>query len=169
MIKAEVKKTETKEIIKHTIKVSKAVECKNGAILVDLDINGVDVNGAFYKEGVKDGKEWSLIQFPQYKGTNGKYYNYCWCPLSKGDLANIERQIKELLKQEVLIMALRKMYSFRMKMEHLDGLKELQKRNHLHYSTMIGLALDEYLIQEKDRLDAMENLTKKKKRVTIKE
>ncbi len=104
MIKNEIKKTEEKKTeekktkVKYTIEVNRAIECKNGSFLINLDINGVAINGAFYKEGVKDGNEWSLVQFPQYKADNGKYYTHCWCPLSKGDLANIEGQIKELLK-----------------------------------------------------------------------
>ncbi len=51
-----------------------------------------------------------------------------------------------------------------MKMEHSDQMRELQKRNHLKYSTMVSLALSEYLINEKERLDQLENIDKSKKK-----
>lgn len=88
---------QAKEKATYTVDITKAFECKNGTIAVDMTVNGIAITGCYYKSGNKNGKEWSLIQFPQHKGSNGKYYNHCWFPISKELMADIERQIEVML------------------------------------------------------------------------
>lgn len=61
-------------------------------------------------------------------------------------------------------MALRKMFSCRMRMEQLDSLRELQKSNHLSYTTMLDLALEQYIANEKEKLAQLAKLDKAKKK-----
>lgn len=90
-------KAQEKAKVTYTVEVLRANEIKENTYGIDLVINGVKVYGCIFKQGVKDGKEWSLLDFPSRKGTDGKYYTYCWCPLDKGTLAVIEGQIAEKL------------------------------------------------------------------------
>lgn len=90
-------KAQEKAKVTYTVEVLRAKEIKDNTYGVDLIINGVKVYGCIFKQGIKDGKEWSLLDFPSRKGSDGNYYTYCWCPLDKGTLAVIEGQIAEKL------------------------------------------------------------------------
>lgn len=78
------------------VQVLKAREFKWG-ITLDLQVNGITIYGCVHKEGVKDGKPWSMITFPSYKGSDGKYYNNCWFPISNELKDEIEKQISDML------------------------------------------------------------------------
>lgn len=80
-----------------TVTVKRAHATSKGSIVIDLNVNGVDIYGAFFRTGVKDDKVWRLVSYPSYKGSNDKYYNHCWVGLSKDDLKNISDQIDKLL------------------------------------------------------------------------
>ncbi len=49
-------------------------------------------------------------------------------------------------------------------MEQLDSLRELQKSNHLSYTTMLDLALEQYIANEKEKLAQLAKLDKAKKK-----
>lgn len=78
------KERETIEVISYDIK--RAIECRNGAILFDLELNGVCIYGCHIAES-RDGNE--FIGFPSRKGSDGKYYSVAWAPLSEDDTADI--------------------------------------------------------------------------------
>lgn len=90
------KKT-TEASAKNVIKVTRAKECKNGNVMIDLEINGVLIYGCFYVEGNKDGKDYALVSFPSRKADNGKYYNYCYIKLSSEEIDDIAKQIDQIL------------------------------------------------------------------------
>lgn len=71
----------------------------NDSIAFDVVVNNVNVNGCWYRTGTKDGKEWEMLSLPQYKGNDGKYYNYAFFPINRDDLKkNIISQIKQKLQ-----------------------------------------------------------------------
>lgn len=94
------KKESTKEKVAITVKVTRVHDVsKDGKtrILFDGTVNGVSVSGMSYMEGVKEGKEWSMVKFPQSKGKNGEYYNIVWFPTSKETVEDVAKQIGSML------------------------------------------------------------------------
>ena len=92
------------------VEVLKAIQCKNDSIMINLKVNGVYINGAFYKTCVlkkdsskgKKGDEIGIIQFPQRKGTD-KYDKDAWFEICKffvddETMEAIERQIEDKLE-----------------------------------------------------------------------
>ena len=98
------KKQEEKKVT-YDIEILKAIECKNDSIMVNILVNGVYINGAFYKtitpkSGKHKGEEVGIIQFPQtVREVNGKkeYYNVCSFFIDDEDMEKIEKQIEEKL------------------------------------------------------------------------
>ena len=92
-------KTETKErefikIDSHEVSNVRVVDGKNGdLVFFTLALNGVTI----YNCRVATGKNGDFISFPQYKGSDGKYYNNVYVVLSDEDTAaileNIQNQI----------------------------------------------------------------------------
>lgn len=66
----------------YSIKVNNAKFFNDNAISFSLTVNDVVVNGCWYRSGVKDGKEWEILSLPQYKGSDGKYYNVVFFPIN---------------------------------------------------------------------------------------
>lgn len=58
--------------------ITRVGESKNGDLWFNWVLNGVCLNGCWVKKA-KSGKE--FIAFPQYKGKNDKYYNYCYAAI----------------------------------------------------------------------------------------
>ena len=96
-------KTETANA---TIEVLRARQTKKDNLVVfDLKVNEVSIYGCFLKEVTikKDGKRYKagdtayIISFPSYKGTDDKYYNYCYYPLTEQDEQFIIESIKKVL------------------------------------------------------------------------
>lgn len=86
------------EKIEYKVTVDKAIECKNGSILVDLDVNGVKIYSCFYKVITKkDGSQQGIIDFPQHKGADDKYYKYAYFFISPEQMEDIESQIESKL------------------------------------------------------------------------
>ena len=78
------------------VKNVRIVEGKNGDIVFfTLTINGVTI----YNCRVATGKNGDFISFPQYKGSNGTYYNNVYVAISEEDstkiLDEIQKQIDE--------------------------------------------------------------------------
>ena len=90
----EAKERETIEVISYNIK--RAIECRNGAILFDLELNGVCIYGCHIAES-RDGNE--FIGFPSRKGNDGKYYSVAWASLSEDDTADILDSVRDALEQ----------------------------------------------------------------------
>ena len=72
---------------------------KDGKTVIgfDMKVNGISISGCTYREGVKDGKEWKMVTFPQRKGSDGNYYNIVWMPVSKELTETIASQIEQML------------------------------------------------------------------------
>ena len=90
------KDTKKEEIVNHQCVVLRAHEFDD-CISLTLKINQVTIYNAKYKIiQKKDGSgEFAVIDFPQYKGKDGKYYNYVYVQLTKDDMESIEEQIEE--------------------------------------------------------------------------
>lgn len=103
MVKKEVKKAVKKEVEKmvNEIKVLKVRPVNDTTYAIDIEVNGIKIYGCFYREGVKDGKEWSLISLPSTKGQdkdgNTKYYDIVWFPISKEMVQDVAKQIESML------------------------------------------------------------------------
>lgn len=80
------------------VKNVRVVGTQNNGDLVffTLVLNGVTI----YNCRVATGKNGDFISFPQYKGSDGKYYNNVYVSLSDEDsasiLENIQKQIDEM-------------------------------------------------------------------------
>lgn len=80
------------------VEVTRAHEFKSGDISFDCLVNGVNMYGLTYinanpKRNIKE----SFISFPSRKGSDGKYYNYCWFKITNELFSEIERQIEGVL------------------------------------------------------------------------
>ena len=96
------KKTETKkEAQELNIKVTRAHDfSKDGktSIAFDMEVNGVTIYGCWYREGEKNGEEWSMVNFPSRQDENtGKYYSHAYVKLTKDQVDDIATQLENLL------------------------------------------------------------------------
>ena len=72
----------------------RVIDTKNGdMVLFTLALNGVTV----YNCRVATGKNGDFISFPQYKGTNGNYYNNVYAPLSDDDTKKILDEVQKAI------------------------------------------------------------------------
>lgn len=84
------------EVRECEVKNVRVVDGKNGdLVFFTLVINGVTI----YNCRVATGKNGDFISFPQYKGSNGTYYNDAYVSLSDEDskkiLADVQKAINE--------------------------------------------------------------------------
>lgn len=96
--------TEKKEYI---VKVLAARETKNDAVvMVDIDVNGVKIYSCILKELTvkEDGKKYKkgdkcyVLNLPQEKGSDGKYYDRVWFPRSNDMIDSVVEQVSEMLE-----------------------------------------------------------------------
>lgn len=85
------------EIRECEVKNVRVVDGKNGdLVFFTLTINGVTI----YNCRVATGKNGDFISFPQYKGSNGTYYNNVYVSISDEDsnriLEKIQKQIDNM-------------------------------------------------------------------------
>lgn len=94
------KKTENNEAgVNYEVKVFGSVRTiSEGAYSFNIEVNGIKIYSMVYREGVKDGKEWSLISFPSRKGNDGKYYSHCYFTITDEVKDSIVKQITELFE-----------------------------------------------------------------------
>ena len=79
------------------VKNVRVVDGKNGdLVFFTLTINGVTI----YNCRVATGKNGDFISFPQYKGTNGTYYNNVYVAISDEDSAKILEEIQKQIDGE---------------------------------------------------------------------
>lgn len=76
------------------IKVTRVHDFGKGVISFDMIVNGVNIYGCRDIEK-KDGT--SFVSFPQYKGSDNKYWNYAFFKIDENMLADIEKQISDML------------------------------------------------------------------------
>ena len=92
--KAETKERETIELRSAEVSHVRVVEGKNG----DLVFFTAILNGIYiYNCRVATGKNGDFISFPQYKGSDGKYYNNVYVALSDED----SKKILELVQSAI--------------------------------------------------------------------
>ena len=94
------------EVKEYVIKVDKVIKTKrNDMLMINLDVNGVLINGCFLKEVTvkKDGQKYKagdkcyVLDYPSQK-VGDKYYRQVWFPVSSANLESIIEQVKELMK-----------------------------------------------------------------------
>lgn len=85
------------EVREVEVKNVRVIDGKNGdLVFFTLVLNGVTI----YNCRVATGKNGDFISFPQYKGTNGTYYNNVYAALSEEDSAQILEMIQKELDAE---------------------------------------------------------------------
>ena len=90
----------------YNIKVIGARQTKNDSIvMVDLEVNDVKIYSCILKEVVctkdteahKKGDICTLLNLPQEKGSDGKWYDRVWFPISNAMIDNVRKQVEEML------------------------------------------------------------------------
>ena len=85
------------EIREHAVQNVRVVDGKNGdLVFYTLVINGVTI----YNCRVATGKNGDFISFPQYKGSNGTYYNNVYVAISDEDSAKILEEIQKAIDEQ---------------------------------------------------------------------
>lgn len=99
------KKTNSEDQKKYEVKVIAARETKNDTIyMVDLDVNGVKIYSCILKEITckKDGEKHKagdtmfVLNLPQEKCTDGKWYDRVWFPRSNKMVEDIVKQVEDI-------------------------------------------------------------------------
>ena len=92
--KAEAKERETIELRSAEVKNVRVVDSKNGdLVFFTAVINGVVI----YNCRVATGKNGDFISYPQYEGSDGKWYNNVYVSLAEED----SNKILELVQAEI--------------------------------------------------------------------
>ena len=102
--KAKKKQVNTQEKEREYIKITSALVensrvvsgAKGDIVFFTLILNGVKI----YNCRVATGKDGDFISFPQYKGTNGQYYNNVYASISKNDSDDILAVVQAQIDQE---------------------------------------------------------------------
>lgn len=101
------KKTATGEKKEYCINVINARQTKNDSIvMVDLEVNGVKIYSCILKEVVctkdteahKKGDICTLLNLPQEKGSDGKWYDRIWFPISNAMIDSVRKQVEAILE-----------------------------------------------------------------------
>lgn len=97
--KEEQKTREYIEVREAVVSNVRVIGGKNGGDIVffTLKLNGVSINNCRVAT-TKDGKD--FITFPQYKGSNGQYYNTVYCAISDEDSAKILQDIQNEIDKD---------------------------------------------------------------------
>lgn len=92
------KEKETKEKAVFNCTVERVHMFDEKHISFDMTANGIKISGLNYIEYTnKDGQDGVIINFPQRKGKENKYYNILWFPISKELKDDIIKQIEALV------------------------------------------------------------------------
>ena len=100
------KKTTEENKTNYNIKVINARQTKNESIvMVDLNVNGVKIYSCILKEVIctkdteahKKGDVCTLLNLPQEKGTDGKYYDRVWFPITNKMIDDVRKQVEDIL------------------------------------------------------------------------
>ena len=88
------KERETIEVRSAAVSNVRVIDSKgNDLVFFSLNLNGVIINNC----RVATGKNGDFISFPQYKGSNGQYYNTVYVALSDEDQSKILQLIQDEL------------------------------------------------------------------------
>ena len=84
--KKNTKERKTIEVRSAAVSNVRVVEGKSGdLVFFSLELNGVNINNC----RIATGKNGDFVSFPQYKGSNGQYYNVVYVALSEEDTKKI--------------------------------------------------------------------------------
>lgn len=78
---------------KHEVEVKRVKQFDNGGVICDLVINDVTIYGC----RIVESRNGDFIGFPQYKGSDNKYYSHAYCKLSADEQKAIISKCEELL------------------------------------------------------------------------
>lgn len=101
-------KNEKEEKINYEVTVIGVRQTKHdNMVMVDLDVNGVKIYSCILKEITvkKDGKKYKegdtcyVLNLPQEKGTDGKWYDRVWFPVSSKITESVCKQVEHRLNQ----------------------------------------------------------------------
>ena len=81
------------ETTKNVIEVKRVKQFDSGNVICDLEINGVTVYGC----RVVEGKNGDFIGFPQYKGSDNKYYSHAYFKFTEDEQKAIIKTIEGML------------------------------------------------------------------------
>lgn len=81
------------ETTKNVIEVKRVKQFDSGNVICDLEINGVTVYGC----RVVEGRKGDFIGFPQYKGSNDKYYSHAYFKFTEEEQKAIIKTIEGML------------------------------------------------------------------------
>ena len=85
------------EIREHEVSNVRVIDTKKGdMVLFTLAVNGVTI----YNCRVATGKNGDFISFPQYKGSNGNYYNNVYVAISDEDSKKILAEVQEAIDED---------------------------------------------------------------------
>ena len=82
------------EVTSFAVSNARVVSTKNGELIFfTLNLNGIFINNC----KVASGKNGDFISFPQYKGSNGEYYNTIYAAVSPEDTDKILTEVEAAL------------------------------------------------------------------------
>ena len=100
------KKRNSEDQKKYEVKVIAVRETKNDTIvMVDLEVNGIKIYSCILKEITvkKDGEKYKkgdtcfVLNLPQEKSNDGKWYDRVWFPRSNKMIEDIVKQVEDIL------------------------------------------------------------------------
>lgn len=90
----ETKERETIEVRDVEVTNVRVVDGRNGdLVFFSLKLNGVIINNC----RIASGKNGDFVSFPQYKGSNGQYYNVVYVALSDEDSNKIVQAVQDAI------------------------------------------------------------------------
>ena len=93
----EAKERETIEVRDVEVTNVRVVDGRNGdLVFFSLKLNGVIINNC----RIASGKNGDFVSFPQYKGSNGQWYNTVFVSIADEDSAKIIAAVQEALDAE---------------------------------------------------------------------
>ena len=98
-LKKKEQKEQATEKVNFDVKVLRAKQLDSGSVSFDMTVNGITIYGCFAKtvKSSTTGEDVDVVNLPQYKGTNGNYYDYVWFPMTFEQKEDIIKQINSLL------------------------------------------------------------------------
>lgn len=90
----ETKEREVAEVREAVVSNVRVIDGKYGeTVFFSLKVNGVNINNC----RAVSGKNGDFISFPQYKGSNGQYYNTVYVALADEDQAKILQDVQSAI------------------------------------------------------------------------
>ena len=86
--------------VSYDYKVTRASQFDDSCAGFDLQVNGITIYGMIYREYTNSkGQDGFLIDFPSRKGKDGKYYHYCFFPITLEMKNDIKNQVIHIINE----------------------------------------------------------------------